>query len=255
MKKTFKFIFTSLALMLVAVVLQSSGPRVLFIGDSITDGNWGGGDAKPSAERSLWDMNHIYGHGFMFLCASHYMGNYPECEYEFFNRGISGNTLKDLEGRWQEDVLDIGPDVLSVLVGVNDVAQYMDSGAADTFDYDEWGRTYSELLDRAVDMNPDLRIVLASPFVTLTGGMRERADFAEYNQTITMCADIVKKIAGDYGAVYLPYGEMFDEILNSTPTSQDGYWIWDGIHPTAAGHRRMADMWIERVSLETIPQD
>lgn len=82
----------------ISLLLHASGPRVLFIGDSITDGNWGNacGMPKPTAERSLWDMNHIYGSGYMYLCASHYQGDFPEKEYAFFNRGISGNTLRDL---------------------------------------------------------------------------------------------------------------------------------------------------------------
>ena len=103
----------------ISLLLHASGPRVLFIGDSITDGNWGNacGMPKPTAERSLWDMNHIYGSGYMYLCASHYQGDFPEKEYAFFNRGISGNTLRDLEKRWEEDVIGMKPDVLSVLVG------------------------------------------------------------------------------------------------------------------------------------------
>lgn len=107
----------------ISLLLHASGPRVLFIGDSITDGNWGNacGMPKPTAERSLWDMNHIYGSGYMYLCASHYQGDFPEKEYAFFNRGISGNTLRDLEKRWEEDVIGMKPDVLSVLVGTNDV--------------------------------------------------------------------------------------------------------------------------------------
>ena len=57
----------------------------------------------------------------MFLCAAHYQAEYPERNYEFFNRGISGNTLTDLEKRWNTDVLALHPDVLSVLIGTNDV--------------------------------------------------------------------------------------------------------------------------------------
>lgn len=97
MKKRGLFVIASLILMLISATLQAGGLKILFIGDSITDGNWGSGDGKPSSERTLWDMNHIYGHGFMYLCASHYLGEYPQYEYEFFNRGISGNSLYDLK--------------------------------------------------------------------------------------------------------------------------------------------------------------
>lgn len=95
--KTNVFIAIFFILALTSISLQAKGLKILFIGDSITDGNWGGGNAKPSSQRSLWDMNHIYGHGFMFLCAAHYMSENPNAEYEFFNRGISGNSLYGLE--------------------------------------------------------------------------------------------------------------------------------------------------------------
>ncbi|MCC8153957.1 MAG: hypothetical protein LIP01_06940 [Tannerellaceae bacterium] len=76
--------------------------RILYIGDSITDGNWGGGN-NPSEERNHWDWNHLYGSGYVYLCVAHFMGYYPENEYIFFNRGISGNTVEDMEKRWQKD--------------------------------------------------------------------------------------------------------------------------------------------------------
>lgn len=254
MKNTRLFAVASLILMLISFTLQASGLKVLFIGDSITDGNWGGGGAKTSSERNHWDMNHIYGHGFMFLCASHYMSHYPEYEYEFFNRGISGNSLDDLEKRWKVDVLDIKPDVLSVLVGINDVNKYLRSDKSSPFDFAAWDKKYRELLDKARKENPDLKLVLASPFVVSTGKMEENKDYDEYVKMVDNCISIVEKIAEDYDAIYLPYQEMFNQILNATPTSQNTYWIWDGIHPTAAGHQRMADMWIKQANQKKLLQ-
>ena len=123
-----KQLFILLLCLSTATLCVQSQTRVLFIGDSITDSNWGnsGGTAQPSAERSHWDMNHIYGSGYMYLCATHFQGHYPEQEYDFFNRGISGNTLNDLKNRWQQDVIEIKPDVLSILIGTNDVSQFLD---------------------------------------------------------------------------------------------------------------------------------
>ena len=148
--------------MLITISIMQAQTKVLFIGDSITDGNWGNscGMPKPSDERSHWDMNHIYGSGYMYLCAAHYQGNYPEREYEFFNRGISGNTLSDLQARWQKDVLEINPDVLSVLIGTNDVSQFLDQDQDDAaFDFDKWEATYRQLLSEARKQNPDLKLV------------------------------------------------------------------------------------------------
>lgn len=82
--------------------------------------------------------------------------------------------------------------------------------------------------------------------------MGEAEDFEDYNTMIKQCITIVKNIAKDYNAIYLPYQKMFDGILKKTPTTQNKYWIWDGVHPTAAGHQRMADMWIKQVDKKKI---
>ncbi len=233
------------------LLAQAQGDRILFIGDSITDGSWGSSDgsAQPSAERNHWDMNHIYGSGYMYLCAAYFQGNYPEKEYVFFNRGISGNTLSDLQKRWQEDALDLEPDVLSVLIGTNDIHYYLDSGSEDPFDFEGWEKTYRSLLDSVLKANPDVRIILGAPFVARTGWVKERADCDKRVALVGRLAVIVERIAADYGAVFLPYDKLFAALLENCPTSQDGYWIWDGIHPTAAGHQKMADLWISRSGL------
>lgn len=83
----------------ISLLLHASGPRVLFIGDSITDGNWGNacGMPKPTAERSLWDMNHIYGSGYMYLCASHYQGDFPKRNMLF----LTVASVETLSGIWR----------------------------------------------------------------------------------------------------------------------------------------------------------
>ena len=85
----------------------------MFQGDSITDGNRG---------RSA-DPNHILGHGYVFIIAAKYGAAFPEAKLDFMNRGVSGNTVLDLEKRWQKDALDLKPDLLSILIGVNDDRQ------------------------------------------------------------------------------------------------------------------------------------
>lgn len=117
--------------------------RILFIGDSITDGAWGnsGGSSKPSSERNLWDLNHIYGHGYVYLCAAYYQARYPSKDYIFYNRGISGNTLSDLEKRWTEDVIKLQPDILSILIGTNDINVFMKEDKED-FDFEDWEKRY-----------------------------------------------------------------------------------------------------------------
>jgi len=88
-----------------------SGTTLLFQGDSITDMKWG---------RNQADRNHYLGHSYVYLIASRLMMDMPDANLTFLNRGISGNTVGDLKSRWTKDSLDLDPDVLSILVGVND---------------------------------------------------------------------------------------------------------------------------------------
>lgn len=235
------------ALCLWGISSHAEGSRVLFIGDSITDGNWGNNNrGSASSKRNLWDMNHIYGSGYMYLCAVHYQSEYPFKEYEFFNRGISGNTLNDLEKRWEEDVICLKPDVLSVLIGTNDVNQFLQKDGG-TFDWEAWENKYRSLLDRARKENPSLKLVLGAPFVANTGKMRNSSDFGLREELIERCALIVQEIAEDYDAVFLSYNKLFRTLQEKyVVTPESTYWIWDGIHPTPAGHAKMAELWLKK---------
>lgn len=221
---------------------HNTGLRVLFIGDSITDGNWGGG-GKASAERNHWDKNHLFGSGYMYLCAAEFTGHYPEANLEFFNRGISGNTLDDLYNRWEEDVLNICPDVLSILIGINDVSHAIEKSLPAQFDIKIWEQKYRFLLDQALAQNPNIQIVLAQPFAINISKIAER--FNERMQLLAQCTEVIYKIAKDYKAIFLPYQSVFDEAIRkyNVPPS---HWIWDGIHPTVSGHQLMADLWVEK---------
>ena len=88
----------------------TSGALILFQGDSITDGNRG---RSP-------DPNHILGHGYVFITAARHGAAFPELKLDFMNRGVSGNSVRQLDERWQKDTIELKPDVLSILVGVND---------------------------------------------------------------------------------------------------------------------------------------
>ena len=127
----------------------------------VTGGN-SDGSAQPSSVRNHWDMNHIYGSGYMYLCASYYQSNYPEQEYQFFNRGISGNTLNDLKNRWKEDALAIHADVVSVLIGTNDVNEYLGKKDSEAFDFVSWEQTYRSLLDSLRQDNPQVKMYWVS---------------------------------------------------------------------------------------------
>lgn len=233
-------------LLLLTMISGFSARRVLYIGDSITDGGWGrsGGSAKASKDRNHSDLNHVYGHSYMMLCAAYYQSQWPDCDWQFWNRGISGNTLFQMADRWQEDALSLTPDVISILIGTNDVGAYLDECkkagkpfTIEEFDYNRWESQYRHLLDTTRMVLPNAELVLCTPFVGKSTG--------QVRMAITdSLAQIVRKIADDYKAVVVSFDQLFANLQKSEPTPK--YWIWDGIHPTAAGHQRMAELWESR---------
>lgn len=203
---------------------------------------------KSSSERNHSDLNHIYGHSYMLFCAAYYESAYPESGLSFHNRGISGDDLQRLESRWKEDVIDLHPDVLSLLVGINDVFYYQQMHTGEPFDYNSWEKRYRNLLDSARVDNPDLQLILGTPFIGEAGRAIRSEDLSLCTEMVSRLDTIVCGIAKDYDAVLLRYDELFAAQKKEHPLVPMKQWIWDGIHPTAAGHRLMADLWIKQCS-------
>ena len=245
-----KLLSLSLVVSALLAATQTYPQRIVFAGDSVTDAGWGrsAGYATPVSERNLKDLNHIYGHGYMMLCASYFESRRPEQPYEFFNRGISGDDLARIEARWDNDVLSLDPDVLSLLVGINDTYYHAEQHAGTEFDFEGWECRYRALLDRARAANPQLRIILGTPFIASVGNNGEAGIYPLCERTVHRLAEIVVAIAADYDAVVVRYDEMFARLPGQHPAVAMSHWIWDGIHPTAAGHRLMSDLWIESFS-------
>ena len=233
-----------------------SGSRFVFIGDSITDGDWCLGNGRPGVDRLAreWDKNHIYGHSYMAFCAARMQAEYPGQKYEFFNRGISGNTLENLEKRWESDVIALHPDVVTILIGTNDVSHYLNNFDSSVipdvsgFDIVTWGKSFRSLLDRTLASNPEVRFVLCSPFVEKVGDKGKSNDYPVRQELVRQVSSTIKAVTSDYNAVFLPFGEMFDKLQESADLPSDEYWIWDGIHPTYAGSWKMAELWFKLIS-------
>lgn len=196
----------------------ASGGRILFQGDSITDGNRG---------RSA-DPNHILGHGYVFIIAARHGAAFPSAGLDFYNRGVSGNTVRELQKRWTKDTLELKPDLLSVMIGVNDSSKNVP--------LKEYERTYDELLAAARAANPKLKLVLCAPFVKHKDG--------PVPEDIVARQAVVARLAAKYGAALVEFQKVFD-AATTTQVPAD-YWIWDRVHPTYRGHQLMADEW-ERV--------
>jgi lysophospholipase L1-like esterase len=208
-----------------------TGTIILFQGDSITDGNRG----------RTTDPNHIMGHGYAFSIASRVGADFPEKKYQFYNRGISGNKVIDLASRWQTDTLDLKPDILSILVGVNDSSSvvFHSESVVSVQKYEE---TYQSLLDQTKASFPDIIFVLCEPFILPVGRVKENWD--AYHADIIKRQAVVRKLAEQYNAVFVGFQEVFDKACDKATAE---YWIWDGVHPTVAGHELMAREWLKQV--------
>lgn len=202
------------------------GERVLFQGDSITDGSRG----------RTADPNHILGHGYVFVIAARHGAAYPERGLSFVNRGISGHTVGDLAKRWQADALDVAPTTLSVLVGVNDVGlPFRNNLPVDVAAYEA---TYDRLLADARAASPGVRIVLMDPFVVPGTRTNDRID--EWSRVVGELRAAVGRLGAKYAAPVVPLQSIFDAAARRAPID---HWIWDGVHPTYAGHQLIADAW------------
>ena len=179
------------------------------------------------------------GHGYAYIVNSTLGAMYPEKNLKFINKGISGNRVSDLYGRWLEDTLNIKPDILSILVGINDCEQLRYYGKGS--DAVRFEKIYRLLLDDALECNPDMKIVLMEPFGLPVGERKENPE-AMFS-LLRGYQDATKRVAEDYGAVFIPLQEKFNEL--SEKYSPD-YWSWDGIHPTVCGHGIIADEWMEK---------
>lgn len=202
----------------------SEGARILFQGDSITDGNRGRNK----------DPNHILGHGYQFIISCKYGAELAERHLVFMNRGISGNRVSDLANRWQADTLDLKPDVLSILIGIND----LDSGVT----AEQFEQQYEQLLASTLQTLPNVKLVLCEPFGLPVAGKKQA--WEKFRADLEIRQAIVAKLGARYHAPVVHFQKVFDDATKRAPAD---YWIWDGIHPTYPGHQLMADEWIRVV--------
>ena len=200
---------------------------LLFQGDSITDCGrvTSGGAGYP---KDLW------GPGYAGMIATQLMGDQPG-KWQIINRGISGNRIVDLYARWRIDALNFSPDIISILIGVNDTGHEICSqNGVDVPRYDKF---YRMLLDWTLETKADTKFILMEPFVFPMGNVNE-----EWIKDVNLRRNVVRKIAEDYKQIFVPLQNVFDAALNEAP--QD-YWIADGIHPTPAGHRLIQKEWMK----------
>ena len=213
-----------------------TGKVILFQGDSITDG--------ARIKNNTWDQNHQMGHGYAFAIAAQLGYRAPEKQFKFFNRGISGNKLSDLAGRSETDTIAIKPDVLSILIGVNDVDTMIQEKQDINDSSIQFEKHYGALLMDTRSKLPDCRFIMMEPFILPVGRVKD--GWQEWSAAINKIQGVSKRVAQNAGAIFIPLQKAFEAAVLKAPAQ---YWIWDGIHPTPAGHELIAREWMNQVKL------
>ena len=208
--------------------------RILFQGDSITD-------CLRSSEENVY-LN--VGIGYPLLVKA-WLGYENPGKYQFLNRGISGNRIVDVYARIKADIINLTPDYMSLLIGVNDVWHELDAknGVSD----EKFEKFYCMLIEEILEELPDIKITIMEPFVLEASATTStEADPQRWN-TFSSCvrgkAAIARKVAEKYNLGFIELQNKFDELCESAPAS---YWLGDGVHPTTYGHNFIKDEWLKK---------
>ncbi len=197
---------------------------ILFQGDSITD-----------AWRSREDDS-MLGSGYANMIAAWLTAQYPQANLRFLNRGISGNRVVDLQGRWQEDCIDLQPDVVSILIGVNDVWRRYDSN--DPTSCEKYEAGYRDLLTQVRD-KLDAQLIILEPFL-----LPVPEDRLAWREDLDPKIQAARRIAVEFNATYVPLDGLFAAAATKLPAEK---WAADGVHPTQAGHALISQAWLDAV--------
>ncbi len=203
---------------------------ILFQGDSITD-------CGRSREYANLRPGAGLGSGYPTLIAARLFCDHPEIEWNIMNRAISGNRVVDLYARWKIDALNLKPDVLSIMIGVNDT--WHEKATGNGVEVPRYARIYRELLEWTKSTLPAIRFVLLEPYVLDFGAVGP-----DWIDEINARRQVVRELAKDFGAVLIPTQEILDEAAARTTKE---YWLADGVHPLLAGHQLIADAWLKAV--------
>ncbi|MDR3340675.1 MAG: SGNH/GDSL hydrolase family protein [Candidatus Symbiothrix sp.] len=206
----------------------AKGETILFQGDSITD------RGRSRKEEDLPNDQRQLGSGYPLFAAANILANNPEKELKIYNRGISGNKVFQLADRWEKDCIALKPDVVSILIGVNDFWHTKTGGYTGTVT--TYAVDYNKLIADTLKALPNVKIVILEPFIIQGGSALDstwESDFAPYR-------DAAKKVAEDYDLSFVPLQLVFNEALKKASAA---YWGPDGVHPSFAGAQLMAQAW------------
>lgn len=205
---------------------------LLFQGDSITD-------CLRDRTRSWPNDPAALGAGYVGRIAGDLLALRPGAGWKIYNRGISGDRTVDLLGRWRRDTLALQPDVVSILVGINDT--WHEHLAGNGVSVPRYAEFYRMLLADTLQARPRARLVLGEPFA-LPGGEFKGAWFDELRAR----GQVVRHLAKEFGAAFVPYQGMFDAACQRYSAAELAA---DGVHPSPLGHQLMAQAWRDAAAL------
>ena len=211
--------------------LFGKGDIILFQGDSITD-------AGREKKKELANNSRSFGSGYAFLAASSLLKTLAEKDLKIYNRGISGNKVYQLADRWDKDCLDLKPDVLSILIGVNDYWHFRNGkydGTVEIYEND-----LRKLLQRTKKSLPDVKLVICEPYYVLDTSVVDQS----WVEPMKKYQTAAKKIADEFQTIWVPFQKVYDEAIKYAPAT---YWTGDGVHPAMPGAQLMAEAWLRAV--------
>lgn len=201
--------------------------RILFQGDSITYAN------------RIKMIKSSLGVGYCSMIGKYIKNNYGE-KITCLNKGIYGDTTTRLKKRWIRDSIEINPDILSILIGVNDCWRRYDRGIVTTIE--QFTENYDYILKQSVESNENLSLVILSPFL-IPLSRRQEEWFEDLNPKIK----VVEELANKYNAIYIPLNDIFKEIVSNGVNART--LTRDGVHPTQKGHKIIAKTWIKAMDI------
>ena len=208
--------------------MLQQGDHVIFYGDSITDCGRNR-DALPGSETG-------WGNGYAQMIAARLSAQRPELRLQFSNKGVSGNRVYDLEERLERDVLSLRPELVSILIGINDVWREFDSNVPSPLE--DFRASYRRILERVAGAGCE--VVLLDPFLLHT-----KPEFEAWRPVLDPKIEVVRELAQDFAATHVALDDIFEA---ASQKREAAFWAGDGVHPSVEGHALIAQSWLETVS-------
>ena len=206
--------------------------RILFQGDSITDC------------KRIREDNISMGVGYANMVKAELGYEYPE-KYEFINRGIGGNRIVDVYARIKSDIINLQPDYMSLLIGVNDVWHEL-GNQYNGVSAEKFEKIYDMLISEILKELKHIKIMILEPFVlegAATTATEEEPNRWEYfHMEVALRAEAAKRIAEKYNLPFVTLQGKFEEACKYAKAS---FWLHDGVHPTPMGHWILKKEWMK----------